>query len=225
MTEFEVYEQICECVLQGKEIDWFDLCREAGFSPQIVFEINDAKEKAKEALNEPLEQQLDKFGRVPVQCGHHVTDIHVLLYNTMMSCGITPHEMFLTPMEERPSPAREKIAPPKQLAPTISKATSGPKRAPAADRRPPNVKLAPSDRSPSPEESDSNKTPKKLTQKHMQQWIADRNGVTLMELVTEFQGYNECQLMRLILLLERKKLIELSQGIFRVTSRDEEATM
>lgn len=106
-----------------------------------------------------------------------VTDIHVLLYNTMMSCGITPHEMFLTPMEERPSPAREKIAPPKQLAPTISKATSGPKKAPAADRRPPNVKLPPSDRSPSPEESDSNKTPKKLTQKHMQQWIADRNGV------------------------------------------------
>lgn len=46
-----------------------------------------------------------------------------------------------------------------------------------------------------------------------------------MELVTEFRGYNECQLMRLILLLERKKLIELSQGIFRVTSRDEEATI
>lgn len=49
--------------------------------------------------------------------------------------------------------------------------------------------------------------------------------VTLMELVLEFQGYNECQLMRLILLLERKKLIQLSQGIFRVTSPDEESIM
>ena len=79
-----MYEQICECVLQGKEIDWFDLCREAGFSPQIVFDINEAKEKAKEALNEPLEQQLDKFGCVPVQCGHHVRR-HVTSFSRPLS--------------------------------------------------------------------------------------------------------------------------------------------
>jgi len=46
-----------------------------------------------------------------------------------------------------------------------------------------------------------------------------------MELVQEFQGYNECQLMRLILSMERKKLIQLSKGIFRVTSSDEEQTL
>ncbi|KAG0621225.1 hypothetical protein M758_3G002900 [Ceratodon purpureus] len=221
LTEFEVYEQICECVQQGKEIDWFDLCDEAGFSPQIVCEINDAKEKAEEALKVPLEQRRDEFGRVPVQCGHHVTDIHILIYNTMMTCGITPHEVFLTSREERPSQVPEKVAAPKKLAPTISKATSGPKKAAAADSRPPNVKLPSSVKSPSPEEPDSNKTPKRLTQKHMLQWMKDRNGVTLMELVLEFRGYNECQLMRLILLLERKKSIQLSQGIFRVTSPDE----
>ena len=74
-----MYEQICECVQQGKNIDWFALCQEAGFSPQIVLEINDAKELAKEALNEPLEHRLDEFGRVPVQCGHHVRHLPLLL--------------------------------------------------------------------------------------------------------------------------------------------------
>jgi len=63
-------------VQQGKEIDWFDLCHEAGFSPAIVFEINDAKAKA---MNEPLGQRLDEFGLVPVQCGHHVRHFPLLL--------------------------------------------------------------------------------------------------------------------------------------------------
>lgn len=106
-----------------------------------------------------------------------VTDIHVLLYNTMMTCGITPHEMFLTPIEERPRQVPEKVAAPKKVtAPTISKATSGPKK--AAESRPPTVKLTPSDRNSSSEEPDSTKTPKRLTQKHMLQWMADRNGVS-----------------------------------------------
>lgn len=91
LTEFQVYEQICQCVQQGKEIDWFDLCQEAGFSPQIVFEINDAKEKAKEALNEPLEHRLDEFGRVPVECGHHVR--HLPLLCVLHPSGI--HVVFL----------------------------------------------------------------------------------------------------------------------------------
>lgn len=64
---------------QGKEIDWFALCEEAGFSPAIVLEINDAKAKAEEAMNEPLGQRLDEFGHVPVQCGHHVRHLPLLL--------------------------------------------------------------------------------------------------------------------------------------------------
>lgn len=115
-----------------------------------------------------------------------VTDIHVLLYNTMMTCGITPHEMFLTPMEERPSQVPEKIAAPKKSAPTPSKAASGPKRAAAADSRLPNVKRTSSARSP-PEEPDSNKTPKRLTQKHMLEWMKDRNGVS--DLPSPSMGY------------------------------------
>ena len=94
-----------------------------------------------------------------------------------MACGITPHEMFLTPIEERPSPVPEKIAAPKKSAPTISKSALGAKRGAAADSRLLNVKPTSSDRTP-PEESDSNKTPKRLTQKHMLQWMADRNGVS-----------------------------------------------
>lgn len=64
---------------QGKDIDWFQLCDEAGFSPAIVLEINNAKAKADEAMNEPLGQRLDEFGRVPVQCGHHVRHLPLLL--------------------------------------------------------------------------------------------------------------------------------------------------
>lgn len=42
-----------------------------------------------------------------------------------------------------------------------------------------------------------------------------------MMIVLEFKDYNECQLMRLILSLERKKQIYLRQGIFRVTLSEE----
>jgi hypothetical protein len=45
--------------------------------------------------------------------------------------------------------------------------------------------------------------------------------VSLMMIVLEFKDYNECQLMRLILSLERKKQIYLRQGIFRVTLPEE----
>lgn len=44
-----------------------------------------------------------------------------------------------------------------------------------------------------------------------------------MMIVMEFKDYNACQLMRLILLLERKKQIYLRQGIFRVTPPEEGA--
>lgn len=213
LTEFQVYEQICECVQQGKEIDWFELCQEAGFSPAIVLEINDAKLKAEEAMSEPLGQRLDEFGHVPVQCAHHVTDVHVLIYNTMMACGITPHEMFISPMEVPPTPVPERPPPASKKAPLVSKTVAESKRADVSRL------------SSETEDVDTKKTPKRLTQKHMLQWITDRNGATLMELVQEFQGYNECQLMRLILLLERKKLIQLSQGIFRVTSSEDEQTV
>lgn len=89
LTELQVYEQICECVQQGKDIDWFDLCREAGFSTAIVVEINDAKARAQEAMNEPLGQRLDEFGLVPVQCGHHVRHLPFLLASFFFNSALT----------------------------------------------------------------------------------------------------------------------------------------
>jgi len=75
-------------VQQGKEIDWFDLCNEAGFSPAVVWDINDAKAKAEEAMNEPLGQRLDEFGLVPVQCGPHVRHLPLLLVLFLFSLFI-----------------------------------------------------------------------------------------------------------------------------------------
>jgi len=109
-----------------------------------------------------------------------VTDVHVLLYNTMMACGITPQEMFVSPLGVQPIQIPEKS--PAKKAPLSSKTTNESKRVAAADvpapgNRLPNVKITPSDKNPGTEETDTKKTPKRLTQKHMLQWMADRNGV------------------------------------------------
>ncbi|XP_024381781.1 uncharacterized protein [Physcomitrium patens] len=231
ITELQVYEQICECVQQGNEIDWYELCQEAGFSTTTVLDINFAKLDAEKTMEDQLGQQLDEFGRVPVQCGLHVTDVHVLLYNTMMACGITPLEIVPNPIEERQSQVFMQITASNKVPSLPKKSIVTKSKAAAHDvtsaSKGPNAKVTSSDKSPTTEEADNKKTPRRLTQKHMLQWMTERNGVTLMELVSEFQGYNECQLMRLILLLERKNEIFLdwrgSHGIFRVTEKDEQS--
>lgn len=79
ITELQVYEQICECVQQGNEIDWYELCQEAGFSTTTVLDINFAKLDAEKTMEDQLGQQLDEFGRVPVQCGLHVKHLPLLV--------------------------------------------------------------------------------------------------------------------------------------------------
>lgn len=108
-----------------------------------------------------------------------VTDVHILIYNTMMACGITPHEVFRSVL---PTQVPEELPTPKKAL-FISKPTTDSKRVAAADLPAPgsslpNVKqISSGDKNPATEEVDAKKTPKRLTQKHMLQWMADRNGV------------------------------------------------
>ena len=76
LSEYEVYNQILQCVQEGEDIDWFELCQEAGFTQGIALDIDRAKAGA--ALTPQSGQQMDDLMTVPVQCGHHVRHLPLL---------------------------------------------------------------------------------------------------------------------------------------------------
>lgn len=130
-----------------------------------------------------------------------VTDVHVLLYNTMMFCGVTP-EMLFGRMEEERAKQLENV----EFSNTFSftaeqesiKRTSAAEaltmeergsiwtengskqatsfQAPPVD--PPVLKRAPPVQASAAEERDAKKPPKRLTHKNMLQWLTDKDGVS-----------------------------------------------
>lgn len=118
-----------------------------------------------------------------------MTDVHVVLYNTLMFCGITP-EMLFGPTEHSVQQAQKGGAPnsmkmsgntktPEIVMSVREAATHGP-----AVEEHINSKVS-TQMSVSKSiicETDAKKAPKRLTQKHMLQWIADRDGVSTWNL-------------------------------------------
>lgn len=136
-----------------------------------------------------------------------VTDVHVLLYNTMMFCGVTP-EMLFGRMEEERTKQLQNVALSNSISITTMAAETPEtiKRTPATEtptieRResvwtakgskqttsvqappvePPILKRAPPVQAPASEERDIKKPPKQLTHQDMLQWLADKDGVSFL---------------------------------------------
>jgi hypothetical protein len=127
-------------------------------------------------------------------CGLQVTDVHVVLYNTLMFCGITP-EMLFGPTEERSVKQAQKGGAPNSMKmpgntktpENVMSVREAATHGPAVEERINGKASKQMSVSKSAIcETDAKKAPKRLTQKHMLQWIADRDGVSTWNLLGGF---------------------------------------
>lgn len=67
--------------------------------------------------------------------------------------------------------------------------------------------------------TDDSEVFEEVTSNLLLQWLLDKDGASLLEIVLNFKDWNASELMRCMVVLEDQSLILLKQGIFRVNQR------